>query len=254
MEDAKKWTAPSGGSRWRGVVFLLPVALFFLGVPAVLAVLGVVSRRFREGGFVKLVRVWGRVPLWLLGVRLEVEGWKEHLQSEGPKLVLFNHVSVLDLLVLAALCPRRPIVMYKKELGRVPGLGWALRSLGMISVDRSDHEAAIASMHEAGRRIRAEDAQVLIAPEGTRSRRGGLQRFKLGAFHMAAETGVPVVPMVMRGIEGVLPMGAWVVRSGVVRVDYLEPIETEGWSAERAREHAEAVRGVFLGYLREAEE
>ena len=158
---------------------------------------------------------------------------------------------MLDLLVLGALCPPHPIVLYKKELGRLPGLGQALRSLGMISVDRSNHEAAIASIREAGRRIRAERASVLISPEGTRSRDGTLGDFKLGAFHLAAQTGVPIVPMVMRGIERLSPLGSPLVRSGVVRVDFLEPIDTSAWSPADVRLHAQRTRTLFLSYLSE---
>ena len=240
--------AAAPGSRVRGLLGLLPATLAFVGIAALIAGLGLVSARFRHGGFVGLVRLWGRFPLWLFGVRLETHG-RERVEAPGPRLILFNHVSLLDLFVLAALCPEQPVVLYKKELGRVPGLGWALRSLGMIAVDRQNHEAALASIRAAGERLHRQGASVLMAPEGTRSRSGGLQGFKLGAFHLAAGTGVPIVPMIMRGIEGVLPIGSWLVRPGTVRVDYLAPIQTTDWSRETIREHAEEVRALFLQLL-----
>jgi len=164
-------------------------------------------------------------------------------------LVLFNHVSLLDLFVLAALCPPGALVLYKKEFRKVPGLGHALRNLGMIPVDRENLEAAVASVAEAGRRIKEEGATCLIAPEGTRSRKGGLQRFKMGAFHLASEYGIPIVPMIMRGIDRVLPMGSLIVRSGVVRVDFLHPIDTSSWERENLREHSRDMRDLFLEYL-----
>ncbi|MFT5150258.1 MAG: putative phosphoserine phosphatase/1-acylglycerol-3-phosphate O-acyltransferase, partial [Planctomycetota bacterium] len=92
------------------------------------------------------------------------------------------------------------------------------------------------------------------APEGTRSRRGGLQRFKLGAFHLATTTGVPIVPMIMRGVDRVLPMGSFIVRSGRIRVDYLPPIDPTGWELEEVREHADEIREQFLQYLPPAPE
>jgi 1-acyl-sn-glycerol-3-phosphate acyltransferase len=194
------------------------------------------------------MRSWGHVPLWALGVRLDVRGL-ERRDAPGAKIVVFNHASLLDLFVLAALCPPRPIVLYKKELGRIPGLGWALSSLGMVSLDRSNHVAAIQSVAAAGERMRAEGASLIMAPEGTRSRRGGLQAFKLGAFHLATSTGVPLTPMILRGTASVLPMGSILARSGVVRVDFLASIESDDWRVEDVRAHAAEVREVFLGTL-----
>lgn len=237
------------GGRWRAVLLLLPLAVFVIGLAGLIGLLGALSASFRERGFLPVVRAWGRVPLWALGIKLDVHGL-EHRDSPGAKIVLFNHVSVLDLFVLSALSPKRPLVLYKKEFERVPGLGRALSGLGMIPVDRSNHEAALASVEAARTQLAAEtDAAVMIAPEGTRSRLGGLQEFKLGAFHLAASTGVPIVPLIMRGIDSVLPMGSLLARSGVVRVDFLPPIPTKDWSSEEVREHAREVREVFLEYL-----
>ncbi|MCB9916004.1 MAG: 1-acyl-sn-glycerol-3-phosphate acyltransferase [Planctomycetes bacterium] len=250
MADAE----PSGvgwgatGGRWRGALLLLPLGLFAIVVAGLVGVPAAVSRRFRERGFRPIVRAWGRWPLRALGIRLDVHGL-EHLEAPGPRLLLFNHVSLLDLFVLAALCPRRPVVLYKKEFRRIPGLGLALANMGMIPVDRRDHEAALRSVAEAGARLRANEATVMMAPEGTRSRAGGLQEFKLGAFHLAAQTGVPVVPMILRGIDEVLPMGSFVARPGVVRVDLLPPLDTRGWQSAEVRRHAREVRELFLRYL-----
>ncbi|MHC4838755.1 MAG: lysophospholipid acyltransferase family protein, partial [Planctomycetota bacterium] len=88
-----------------------------------------------------------------------------------------------------------------------------------------------------------------IAPEGTRSRKGGLQRFKMGAFHLALQTGAPIVPSIMRGVAELNPMGSLIVRSGTVRIDFLEPIRPDGWTRQELHRHAEEVRAVFLRYL-----
>jgi len=241
-------SAPERGSVWRSLLFFLPIVLWTLGTAGAVAIVAVLWPRFRRGGFLPWARLWGRLPLALCGVRLEVHG-AERLEAPGGRIVLFNHASLLDIYVLAATLPRNPVVLYKKEFSRVPGLGPALRSLGMIPVDRSDHQAAVRSLAEAGRRIRDEQANCLMAPEGTRSRLGGLQNFKLGAFHLAAEHGIPLVPMIARGVERAMPMGALLVRSGTVRIDFLEPITTTGWTKDDVREHARDVRRQFLEYL-----
>ena len=243
----RTWDARPGGGL-RGLLLLPLSALWMIlasGFVAVVAV--VVPGWFRRRGW-WMVRAWGRVPLWWHGVRLEVTG-AERLEAAGPRLVLFNHVSILDLFVLAATSPANTVVVYKQEFHKIPGIGHALKALGCIAVDRSDKERALASMSAAAERIRSEGCTVYIAPEGTRSRKGGLQEFKLGAFHLAVQTGAPLVPLIMRGIPAVLPMGSFRIRSGRVGVDLLEPIEPTGWTTEGVRDHAAEVREVFLEYL-----
>ncbi len=238
----------SSTSGWRGVLFFVPIVIWTFAGAAVIASLAMLSERFRTQGYTSWVKVWGRVPLALCGTRIEVHG-AEYRDLAEPKLLLFNHVSLLDLFVMSALCPPRALVLYKQEFSRIPGLGLAFKALGMIPIDRTNHEAAIASIAEAGRRIRAEQATCVMAPEGTRSRRGGLQSFKLGAFHLAAKHSIPIIPMIMRGIESSLPMGSFIIRNGRVRVDYLPPIDTTEWQTETVRQHARDVRRIFLRYL-----
>lgn len=245
-----EWDAQPGPV-WRGVVFGLPVLIFFLlgagtiGLGALLF-----PGLFRRTGH-RWIRFLGSVPLIALGVRVEAHGL-ERRDLPGPKIVLFNHVSLLDLLTVASVCPAGFVVIYKKELERVPGLGWGLRWTGMIPVDRSDHEQAIQSVQQARTRLHEMRGTLLMAPEGTRSRAGGLQRFKLGAFHVAASVGIPIVPLVQRGIPDILPMGGFLVRSGRVRIDFLPPVDTSTWSVETVRDHADEVRELYLRYLEPA--
>jgi putative phosphoserine phosphatase/1-acylglycerol-3-phosphate O-acyltransferase len=247
-QEEREPTFGATGGIWRSVLLFVPLTVALLAGAALIGLVAGFSTRFREGGYLVWVRRWGRWPLRAMGIRVEVHGL-ERRDAPGPKLILFNHLSLLDLFVLSSLSPERPLVLYKRELDSVPGLGGALRAMGMIPVDRQDHAAAIASVSEATERILSEQAAVLMAPEGTRSRRGGLQRFKLGAFHLAANAQVPIVPMVIRGIDSVLPMNRHFARSGVIRVDFLPAISTRGWRAEDARRHATEVRDVFLRFV-----
>ena len=236
------------GSRLRGALFA-PLTLVWALLAALLVALValIAPRWFKRRGW-SLVNLWGRAPLWWHGIRVEQHG-REHLVAPGPRIVLFNHVSVLDLFVLSSIAPPNVVVVYKQEFKKVPGIGRALRALNCIPVDRSNPERARETMTAAGERLRETGGLLMIAPEGTRSRKGGLQEFKLGAFHMAIQTGAPLGPLVMRGIEQVSPIGSILIRPGRVRVDLLTPIEPEGWAAETVRDHAKAVRAVFLKYL-----
>lgn len=245
--EKRNWDAQRG-SGLRGLVLLPLTFVWCIGSAVVIAVIATVFPKWFKAKGWWLVRGWGRVPLFWHGIRLKVTGI-EHLEAPCAKLLLFNHVSVADLLVLSAVSPERAVVIYKEEFHRIPGIGRALRAVGCIAVDRSNKERAMASMAAAAERVRETGAAVMIAPEGTRSRKGGLQEFKLGAFHLAIQTGAPLVPLIMRGIEQLAPMGSLMVGSGVIGVDFLEPIPVEGLERKDVRELADHTREVFLEYL-----
>jgi len=244
----KRYWDAQKGSGFRGLI-LLPFTILWsiFGALFIAIIATVFSKWFKRKGW-SLVRLWGRVPLWWHGIRLEITGG-ERAAAPGAKLLLFNHVSVADLLVLASISPDSAVVIYKEEFHKIPGIGQALRALGCIAVDRSNKDRAMASMAAAAERVRATGAAVMMAPEGTRSRKGGLQEFKLGAFHLGVQTGAPLVPLVMRGIDQVSPMGSPLISSGVVAVDFLEPISVEGLERKDVRALAERTREVFLEYL-----
>lgn len=249
MDEAAplSWDARAG-SRLRGALALLPAALFFFGYPACAIVYSALApRRFEQRRY-GILRRYGRGMLRILGVRIEQHG-AERLHAPGPKVVMFNHVSLLDLFVLPAVWPDGGTALYKEEFHRIPIIGRAMRRMGFIAVDRGNFERARASLDQAAQAIRARGVAVFIAPEGTRSRRGGLQEFKMGPFHLAMGTRAPVVPMVTRGIDQLLPMGSWLVRPGTVRIDYLEPVATADWSREQLKTLAEGMRSRFLRYL-----
>ena len=246
-ENRRKWDARKG-SGLRGLVLLPLTFLWAILLAIFIAVVATVFQSwFRAKGW-WLVRMWGRVPLWWHGIRLEVKG-AERAHAPGAKLLLFNHVSIADLLVLASVSPPNAVVIYKQEFHKIPGIGHALKAVGCIAVDRRNKERALASMAAAAERVRKTGAAVMIAPEGTRSRRGGLQEFKLGAFHLAIQTGAPLVPLIMRGIEQLAPMGSLLISSGRIAVDFLEPIPVDGLERKDVRALADRTRAVFLEYL-----
>lgn len=246
--DPSGWIPPPRGSALRAAL-ALPVAMLAafgiaFGLLAFLLVAPAAARRRHVGW----VHAWGRSILKIFGVRLVFHGL-DRLREPGAKLVMFNHVSLLDLMVLATVWDRDCTVVYKREFHRVPIIGAVMRRLDLIPIDRGDRERAVESLREAAAMVRSRGARVFLAPEGTRSRRGGLQEFKLGPFHLAAQTGAPILPCVMRGIEPLNPVGSWLIRAGTVRVDFLPPIPTAAWTEDGAREHAEAVRAEFLRLL-----
>lgn len=246
------WQPPKTGGRLRGIILLLPAVLFAFGYVLLLIPTLLLFRKWSERHRTALIRGWGKGLLWMFGVRLELGGLANR-DAHGAKILATNHVSLLDLMVYSAAWGEGGTVIYKKEFGKIPLIGRCMRLLGFIAVDRGNPEAARQSMADAATGIRERGLAVWIAPEGTRSRQGGLQEFKMGAFHLAMQTGAPIVPCIMRGVAEVNPIGSFLVRSGTVRVDYLPPVHPEGWNRSNLREKATEVRRLFLRYLPAAE-
>ncbi|GLH71270.1 hypothetical protein GETHPA_28030 [Geothrix rubra] len=178
------------------------------------------------------------------GIRRRLEGWEslpEDLRS-GARAAVFigNHTSQFDPPLLISTLPSRPVFVAKKELARVPFLGWVIWLADFIFIDRDRRESALRSLAAAARRIH--DGQSLAAfPEGTRSATGGLLPFKKGVFALAFEAGVPVVPLAIHGGREILPRGTWRVRGGTYRITVGTPLETGAFpDAEALRQAAEA--------------
>lgn len=171
-------------------------------------------------------RRWSRTLLRAAGVTVELEG-VENLGEHRAQVLVANHESWFDVFALAGHLPVEYRFVAKKELGKIPFFGPAWRACGHVSVDRADREAAIRSLDEAARQIRDEGLTVVIFPEGTRSRSGELQPFKKGAFVLAIQVGVPVIPVGIVGSRSVMPKHSWRIRPGTIRVRIGSPMEVE---------------------------
>ncbi len=184
------------------------------------------------------------------GIRRSLEGWDtlpEPIRSGARSAVFIgNHASLFDPPLLISTLPSRPVFIAKKELARVPFLGWVIALARFIFIDRSRSEAARRSLRDAARRLH--EGQSLAAfPEGTRSPDGSLLPFKKGVFALAFKAGVPVVPLAIHGGLEVLPRGTWRVRGGPYRIRVGAPLEAAAFpDAEALREAAEAaLRGLL---------
>jgi len=168
--------------------------------------------------------------LWIarLGVRIAGIRWTliglDRLPMTSNYIFMSNHVSNIDPPLLVPLLPRRVTVMVKKELFKLPILGPAMRMADFIPVNRSNREAAIGSVREAANVVR-KGLDLLVFPEGTRSRDGRLLPFKKGSFHLAMDTGVPIVPVTILGTEALLPKGSVLARPGKVSIVFHAPID-----------------------------
>ena len=126
---------------------------------------------------------------------------------------MVNHTSGLDILVLLAMSPRPCHFLAKHTLFNFPFFGWGMRALGMIPVDRTNREKAIASLDRVARRVQRGDC-IVIFPEGTRSKDGEMLPFKKGGFVVANQRGLPILPIGISGAAETLPTGFWVHGGG----------------------------------------
>jgi len=181
----------------------------------------------------------------LAGMRVRVEG----LENIPPRACIFaaNHASNLDPLALLPVIPRRVSIFAKRELFRIPIFSAGMRLAGFIRVDRTGGEAA-AGIAAAVRRLK-EGLSLAIFPEGTRSPDGRLRRFRKGAFAIAIEAGVPIVPVSIAGAHRMLRRGDWVVHRGEVTVRFAPAVDASSYTASDLSKLLARVESLVAGGL-----
>jgi len=152
---------------------------------------------------------------------------RDNIDPEQSYVVVSNHQSVFDILVLYGWLGIDFRWVMKIEIRSIPGIGAACAALGHIYIDRSDHQAAIASINAATETISG-GTSVIFFPEGTRSEDGRLKRFKKGAFRFAVDTGLPILPVTVDGVCDVLPARRYDLRPGSARLVIHPPVPTVG--------------------------
>jgi putative phosphoserine phosphatase/1-acylglycerol-3-phosphate O-acyltransferase len=192
--------------------------------------------------------VFADVASALIGLNLSIKG-EHHLWSHRPAVFLFNHQSNVDMVIIARLLRRDISGVGKKEIGDIPLIGRVLEFSGVVLIDRKDTQRAIETMGSLVDTMRIEGKSVCMSPEGTRSITPRLAPFKKGAFHLAIQAGVPIVPIVIQNSSDIMPKGEMIYRPATVEVEVLPPIDTSGWSVETIDEHVASVRNMYLEAL-----
>jgi 1-acyl-sn-glycerol-3-phosphate acyltransferase len=186
------------------------------------------ARRGRKPSpwYATVTRRWCRSVIWASGCPMVVHG-RENVREGIPQVIASNHISWFDVFALASVIEVPYHFVAKKELLKVPFFGLALEAAGHITIDRSNRERAIESLRAAGEKIRRSPGAVVIFPEGTRSRDGRLQPFKKGAFVLAAESGVAIVPTAVTGSFEIMRKGSWRITPRTIHIHFLHPIPPE---------------------------
>jgi 1-acyl-sn-glycerol-3-phosphate acyltransferase len=201
---------------------------------------------------VAIARAWARMLLRVSFVRMKVEGL-DKIDPNGSYVFVANHLSYMDTPCILAAIPVQFRFMAKKGLFSIPFLGYHLSRAGHIAVPRDNPREAIKAMTEAGKMIRERGISVLIFPEGGRSADAKLKPFKEGAFYIAINSGVPVVPVALFGTEKVLPFGSGTVSPGNVTLRIGEPISTVGLTTKDRGKLAQSLHDAVYDLLKDTE-
>jgi 1-acyl-sn-glycerol-3-phosphate acyltransferase len=207
-----------------------------------------------------LVAPEGRFPRWIemaymwtilkaSNVKLTVEGL-EHVEPGKSYIVMANHRSMYDIPVLHYLLGHGRDLRWigKQEVQRVPIFGWAYRMSRHIAIDRQNRSAAIEALKRAAAESR-EGVSFMIMPEGTRSTSDELLPFKKGGFHLALDTGLPILPVAIVGSEKLMRKGSWYILPGSIHVRVRPVIETRDLDRSDIEGLLERVRSAIAAAL-----
>jgi 1-acyl-sn-glycerol-3-phosphate acyltransferase len=209
-------------------VVCIPVFLFTFRSPAN-------SKRFLSA-----IAYPGR---WILNLKVKTFG-VENFPLKGSAVVVGNHQGTLDLFLNAHFIHKNTVALGKKELLFVPLFGLIFYLSGNIFLQRTNHFDAMAKMKVALQRLRETELSVWVFPEGTRSRGKGLGKFKRGAFYLAAEAGVPLVPVVFSDYYNNVDFSRW--NSGTVYIQILPPVYPHDISPEQISIDLEKTRDKMV--------
>ncbi len=203
-----------------------PLFIIFTVVlfPLALASIMIFGPRFCSAVFPP---VWSRLNCWITPVRVKTYG-KEWIDPNQSYVVVSNHQSFYDIFVLYGWLGIDIKWVMKRELRKVPIIGYICEKMEHIYIDRSNPQAAIKSINQAKARI-ANGVSVIFFPEGTRSATGRLGPFKKGAFRLAVDLGLPLLPVTISGTHDVLPKGSMDLFPGSVKMVVHPPISTRGY-------------------------
>ena len=190
---------------------------------------------------------WGRGLLRAVPARLHIVGERD-FDRRQPYIVVSNHLSLMDIPILYGWLDLDLKWVMKKELRKVPMIGGGCAMLGHIFLDRGNHQAAVEELQQVKDRL-LPGTSILFFPEGTRSRSGELQAFKMGAFRMAKDIDLPVLPITIMGAERILPPDNIKLRPGTATMIIHPPIPIEEVRATEPEELRDRARAIIAAVL-----
>ena len=184
---------------------------------------------------------WAKTVIFLSGIKLNIYG-QENIKNKRY-IFCSNHKSALDIPIALSIINKPVVFLAKKQLFKIPIFNLILRSSGMIAVDRENKSKAKQSVDKAIEKIKLSNNSLLVYPEGTRSFKTKLKPFKKGCFIIAVKSGIPILPISIKGAEKVLNKSTLLINSSYeVDIYFHEEIETKNYSLENRDILLEKVR------------
>ena len=190
-----------------------------------------------------VARIWSQTILMGSRVHVGVTGLA-NIKPDKSYVYMANHQSNFDIPVLLGYLPVQFRWLAKAELFKIPVFGRAMLGAGYVEIDRFNRKSAFESIEKAAQRMK-DGVSVMIFPEGTRSKDGSVQPFKKGGFVMAIKSGVPIIPVILRGTWPIMAKSSLRINPDDVEMEIGEPIDTSGYSMETKEELMDRVRAVI---------
>lgn len=227
-------------------LFFLPFALintFFFGIMAVLVSTFINQRIGSYFGGV----IWSKLNGYLTPMLVKVTG-KEHIQKGTSYVIVSNHQSIYDIFLIYGWLGIDIKWVMKKELAKVPGVGFGSKKVGHIFLDRSNSRVALETLNQAKQKL-VNGTSVVIFPEGTRSITGQPGTFKKGAFRLALDLKLPILPLTLMGTNHIMPTGTLDIKPGKATLVIHKPIEIQNYNDDNIRELMEKTHEIIAGPL-----
>lgn len=222
-----------------------------------IAAIGVFTAFFAFLGFILLPlgqanalriasKLWAKCLFGITGVKVVVNNpHSRQFYRENKFIFVSNHESNYDIPALFTAIPEALFFIAKKELQKVPFMGWYMWAVGMIFIDRGNREKSKKSMIKAGEQIKR-GKNVMSFPEGTRSRSGKVEQFKKGSFMLSRNTGIPIIPVSIKGAAECIPAGKFEIHPGTIEINIGHPVYPDEMKELSPAQFAEAIRQKVL--------
>jgi 1-acyl-sn-glycerol-3-phosphate acyltransferase len=210
------------------IIRTLLAALFFFGGSFVVLFVSLV-RPFQPKVALLFTTIFAPLSVKGLGVKMIVRR-KEIMYQTHPAIYIANHQNALDLPIHASMVCMPTVAIGKKEIRRVPFFGWLYWLTGQILIDRHHHRSAMETMSYAAQIAKKMNVAVWLFPEGTRSGDKPMQKFKKGAFYLAIQSQLPLIPIVASTYRKTVNLNRW--KAGTIIVEVMDPVPTLGKTIE----------------------
>lgn len=222
--------------------FLIANTLFF-------SLIGLLISLFSQkaGGYCGVL--WARINMLATPVFLDISG-KEHIQKMSSYIIVLNHQSYYDIFLIYGWLGIDIKWVMKQELRKIPGFGICCEKIGHIFIDRSNTQVAIESMNKVKQKL-VNGTSVVIFPEGTRSKTGELAPFKRGAFRLAIDLGLPILPITLKGETGILPYNLLNLVPGKAEMLIHKPVDVKKYADDEINNLMNEVSAIISSALKE---